>query len=152
MVKKRIREKTPIWKVVLSDIAGVSLLILVPFLGPLPGPGGIPLLLAGLGLLAMNHDWADRWLHYAKIHSESLRHVFFPDTTWVKWAWDIFAAFMLGFGTWVNIIADENWFWKGISIGIMAGSTTVFMMNRNRITWLDKKIRPGSYKYKDIEK
>lgn len=140
---KQSERKNSVIKIILTDTAGVFCLLLVPFLGPLPGPGGIPLLLAGLGLLASNHDWADRWLHYAKIHSESLRHVFFPDVAWAKWAWDAFVVLCLVGGTWFNIIA-EGWFWTGFSYVILAGSTTVFMLNRDRITWLDEKIRPPS--------
>lgn len=142
-MSKQSERQNSVIKIILTDLAGVICLILVPILGPLPGPGGIPLLIAGLGLLAANHDWADRWLHYAKVHSESLRHIFFPDITWVKWSWDFFVVVCLVGGTWFNIIA-EGWFWKGFSYLVLAGSTTVFMLNRNRITWLDEKIRPPS--------
>lgn len=138
MAKKN--PETPWWKVLLTDILAVFLLMLVPFLGPLPGPGGIPLLIAGFGLLAINHDWADNAVLYIQKHSISLRHVVFPNVTWVKWAWDITALMLLLGGTALNIYA-ENWFFKGISIGIMASSTTLFMLNRDRLTWLDKFLK-----------
>lgn len=127
-------------KVLATDALGVLLLLLVPVIGPLPGPGGIPLLIAGFGLLAINHDWADGAVLYVQKHSESLRKVVFPDITWAKWSWDLFALFLLLGGTWLNFNA-ENWFLKGISIGIMASSTTVFMLNRDRLVWLDKLLR-----------
>lgn len=132
--------KNPLWKIIATDLAGVGCLILVPFLGPLPGPGGIPLLIAGFGLLAVNHDWADGAVEYVKKNSESLRNIIFPDTTWVKWAWDIFVVILLVSGTWLNVVAD-HWLLKALSVGIMAGSTTVFMFNRDRIIWLDKQLR-----------
>jgi hypothetical protein len=138
MAKKN--PNTPWWKVFLTDTLGVFLLILVPFVGPLPGPGGIPLLIAGFGLLAINHDWADGAVDYVKKHSESLRNIIFPDVVWVKWAWDLFAVILLTGGTWLNFVAD-NWFFKGMSIAIMASSTTLFMLNRDRIIWLDKFLR-----------
>lgn len=131
---------TPWWKVLATDTLGVLLLMLVPVLGPLPGPGGIPLLIAGFGLLAVNHDWADGAIVYVKKHSESLRNVVFPDITWVKWSWDVFAVFLLGLGTYLNVVA-EHWLIKGLSIGVMASSTTLFMLNRGRIVWLDKVLR-----------
>lgn len=134
-------------KVILTDLAGIILLILVPFLGPLPGPGGMPLLIAGLGLLAINHDWADNLLHKAKLHSDSLRRIVFPDITWIKWFWDVFAVAALSIGVYLSFIVD-GYFLRAVSVVIMAGSTTVFIMNRNRITWLDKKIRPGSNRNK----
>lgn len=136
----RKNNSNPLWKVIATDIAGVFLLILVPFLGPLPGPGGIPLLISGFGLLAINHDWADDMIIYIKKHSESLRGIVFPNINWVKWAWDITAVALLVFGTILNITAGW-WVLKALSYGIMASSTTVFMFNRDRINWLDKQLR-----------
>jgi hypothetical protein len=136
--------KPPKYKVILTDTAGVMLLMLVPFLGPLPGPGGIPLLLAGLGLLALNHDWAKDALVYAKKHSESLRNVFFPNIPWVKWAWDIFAVSLLIGGTIMNFLVHGNTFLVLVSIVIMASSTTIFMLNRNRLDWLYKALKKAS--------
>jgi hypothetical protein len=135
MAKKN--SENPWWKILATDTLGVLLLLLVPVIGPLPGPGGIPLLIAGFGLLAINHDWADDAIVYVKMHSESLRSVVFPNITWVKWSWDLFAFALLSFGTFLNFQA-EHWLVKGLSIGIMASSTTVFMLNRDRIDWLDK--------------
>lgn len=134
------RRKNPLWKVVATDALGVLCLLLVPFFGPLPGPGGIPLLLAGFGLLAANHDWADNAIHYVKRHSESLQNVIFPNIAWVKWSWDIFVILLIIGGTWLNIAAG-NWFWKAFSYGLLAGSTTIFMLNRNRLAWLDRQLR-----------
>jgi hypothetical protein len=48
----------PRYKRILIDVAGFSLMIIAPFLGWLPGPGGIPLFLIGLSLVATNHEWA----------------------------------------------------------------------------------------------
>jgi hypothetical protein len=128
------------WKVLATDTLGVCCLILVPFVGWLPGPGGIPLLIAGFGLLAVNHDWADDAVNYVQQHSESLRGIVFPDRKWIKLAWDVLVLILLVGGTALNFAA-ENIIVKGISIGIMAGSTTIFMFNRDRISWLDKQLR-----------
>lgn len=136
----RKKNNNPLYKVILTDMAGVGCLMLVPFLGPLPGPGGIPLILAGLGLLAANHDWADDAIFYVKKRSTSLRKIVFPNVTWVKWSWDLFSLSLISFGTWLNIIA-EHWLLKGVSIGIMASASTIFMLNRDRLDWLDKALR-----------
>lgn len=136
----RKQNNNSLLKVILTDTAGVGCLMLVPFLGPLPGPGGIPLIIAGFGLLAANHDWADDAIVYVKKHSTTLRDVVFPNVTWVKWSWDLFALSLVSFGTWLNIIA-EHWLLKGMSIGIMASASTIFMFNRNRLEWLDKALR-----------
>jgi hypothetical protein len=134
------KNKNPKWKVIATDTLGIICLILVPLVGWLPGPGGIPLLLAGFGLLAVNHDWADSAVDYVKERSQSLRDVIFPDVTWVKWSWDILVFILLVGGTILNFQA-ENFIVKGLSIGIMAGSTTLFLMNRDRISWLDSQLR-----------
>lgn len=55
-------------KRVVVFILGVSLLILSVALGWLPGPGGIPLALAGLWLLSTEFDWAKRWRRKVKAH------------------------------------------------------------------------------------
>jgi hypothetical protein len=70
-VKKQIKR-------IAYDIAGVSLIIASPLLGWLPGPGGIPLFLAGLGLLAVHNEWARNLLHIAKIHAEDFLDFIFP--------------------------------------------------------------------------
>ncbi len=127
-------------KIIVTDLAGIGCIALVPFLGPIPGPGGIPLLLTGLGLLAVNHEFARKWLRYAKKHSKSISDIVFPDVTWVKWAWDIFAVSVLAFGFWLSL-QSEWWLLKGVSIGIMASSSTIFMLNRDRITKLDSIFR-----------
>ncbi len=132
--------KNPLWKVIITDLGGIGCLILVPFIGPLPGPGGIPLLITGFGLLAVNHDWADSAVDYVKEHSESLRNVLFPKIKWVQWSWDLFCLMLLGGGVWLNIY-PEHWFWKALSYGVMASSTTLFMMNRDRVIWLDNQLR-----------
>jgi hypothetical protein len=132
----RKNPETPWWKVLATDTLGILLLLLVPLIGPLPGPGGIPLLLAGFSLLAINHDWADGAIAYIKKHSVSLRHVVFPDIPWVKWSWDILSVVLLVGGTYLNVVA-EYWLLKALSIGIMASSTTLFILNRNRINALD---------------
>jgi hypothetical protein len=49
-------------KHIVLDALGILLMIISPLFGWLPGPGGIPVFVAGLALLAVNHEWAKRWL------------------------------------------------------------------------------------------
>ncbi len=137
------KKPTSILKIIATDLAGITCIILVPILGPLPGPGGIPLLLSGLGLLAVNHEFARRWLHYAKKHSKSITSIAFPDITLVKWAWDMLAVSLLLGGLLLSF-RSEWWLFRGLSIGIMATSSTIFMLNRNRIAKLDSFFRHRS--------
>lgn len=127
-------------KVILTDAAGIGCLLLVPLLGPVPGPGGIPLIIAGFGFLAVNHDWADDAIVYVKKHSDNLRKIIFPDRTYIKWAWDVFSLSLFFLGLYFNLTSDW-WILKATSIGIMATASTLFVMNRGRIDWLDKALR-----------
>lgn len=58
--------------IILLDIVALTLLILALAFGWLPGAPGIPIALAGLSLLAINHEWAKDLLDKIKIHFESL--------------------------------------------------------------------------------
>jgi hypothetical protein len=61
-----MRQVIRLSKIILIDTLGVICIIGAILLGWLPGPGGIPLLLAGLGLLAINHPWAQRRMDWLK--------------------------------------------------------------------------------------
>ena len=53
-------------------VVGLGLVIVSPFTGVLPGPGGIPIFLVGVAILATEFEWAER------VRDVTLR--------WVKWA------------------------------------------------------------------
>lgn len=66
-------------KVILADILGVLLIIGSILFGWLPGPGGIPMFLAGLSLLAINHKWAKKLLDNFKEQGMKFLNNFFQD-------------------------------------------------------------------------
>jgi hypothetical protein len=134
------KHKNSLWKVIATDFAGIVFILLVPFLGPLPGPGGIPLLLAGFGLLAINHDWADDVIQYIKKHSVSLRAILFPAKAWVELIWDLSAFVLLTLGIWLNV-TETSLLVTGLSITAMAVASTILMMNRDRIARLEKALQ-----------
>lgn len=98
------------------------------------------MLLSGLGLLAVNHEFARKWLHYARKHSQSINSILFPNIRWVKITWDAVALALLIGGVLLNL-QSEWWLLHGLSIGIVATSSTIFMLNRNRLAKLDNLIR-----------
>lgn len=76
-------------KAILVDILGVLCIIAAPLLGWLPGPGGIPLLILGLSLLATNHEWAERVMNRVKEEtSKATKRVSEADPV-TKWTIDI---------------------------------------------------------------
>jgi uncharacterized membrane protein YkgB len=77
------------FKRILYDIAGITLIVISPFLGWIPGPGGIPVFLAGLGLLAVHNDWAHRLLLYLKDNAVNILESAFPHNPKVERIHDI---------------------------------------------------------------
>jgi hypothetical protein len=71
------------------DAAGYTCVVLALLLGWLPGPGGTPLMLTGLGLLSIHNVWAQRFLHYLKTEGLRLADVIFPDRKIIALLWDI---------------------------------------------------------------
>jgi uncharacterized protein (TIGR02611 family) len=65
-------------------IVGGLLLILAPLTGWLPGPGGIPLFIAGLAVLASEFEWAQRVLMRVKEWVKALTHWTGRQPGWLK--------------------------------------------------------------------
>lgn len=57
-------------------LVGMSFIIAAPFTGVLPGPGGIPLFLIGIAILASEFFWAERLRNYflMRVHWLSLHY------------------------------------------------------------------------------
>lgn len=94
-------------KRILTDVLGVLLIIIAPLLGWLPGPGGIPLFLAGLGLLSINHDWAKDLLEYVKKHGLKRIEKLLRENTVVQHLTDLVGLLLAGVGFWY-LLAKES--------------------------------------------
>jgi uncharacterized membrane protein YfcA len=119
-------------KVILFDTLAVFCFIGVILFGWLPGPGGLPLFLAGLALLAVNHDWAERWLETAKYKSKSFKKILFPNTPWVRHLYD-FVSVVLFVGSGYLFFTTLNNPLRVGSMTIASFSLFVFLVNRERI-------------------
>lgn len=82
-------------KAILIDILGVLIILAAIPIGWLPGPGGIPLIILGLSLLANNHEWAERWMDKVKDEAEKAAKRITESSPTTKWAIDIFAVISL---------------------------------------------------------
>lgn len=118
-------------KVVLTDIAGVCLIILAFLTGWIPGPGGTPLLLAGLGLLAINHAWARRLLWWVKDTGVQLAAKFFKDHPLLMLAYDFLALILLIGG--IYILINIQGFWRATATVAFFLSLAIFLGNRQRL-------------------
>ncbi len=124
-------------KRILVDTAGYGLLIAAALTGWLPGPGGVPLALAGLSLLSIHNKWAMDLREYVLKHGGEILKVIFPKNPVAQWAYDIVAATLLvvaGFLAWRHAAV-----WQ-VTVAASAFFLAVFvaLMNRDRIASLKK--------------
>ncbi len=86
---------------IILDGLGILLILASPFLGVLPGPGGILVFAAGLWLLGHNHGWAKRWLEKTKQKSLNLVDVFFVNNPLVQALYDLVAVILVILGVYI---------------------------------------------------
>jgi uncharacterized protein (TIGR02611 family) len=84
--RRRIRanpRKHLIYRIVIGVVGGL-LIIAAPLTGWLPGPGGIPLFIAGLAVLASEFEWAQRLLLKVKDRVKDLTAWTSRQPGWLK--------------------------------------------------------------------
>ncbi|MBC7546589.1 hypothetical protein H7171_02470 [Candidatus Saccharibacteria bacterium] len=131
----RIKKHT---KRIATDFAGYLLILLGAALGWLPGPGGIPLVLAGLGLLSINNEWAARLRHYLAKNSERLIKIAFPDHKIIQLVYDVVATVLLIVG--IAYLIRHVALWQ-ISLGVtlLFIALTLGLVNRERYLVFKRK-------------
>jgi hypothetical protein len=120
--------------IVLDTLAGLCFIGVILF-GWLPGPGGLPLLLAGLALLAVNHDWAERWLETAKHKGKSFKAILFPDKAWIRNTYDIASVLVFGGAVYLFLTTNNRFVASGC-IAAACFSFFIFLVNRERLNKL----------------
>lgn len=115
-----------------TDIAGYGLIMLGIATGWLPGPGGIPLIVAGLGLLSINNKWAQDLRDYILKNGGKLVKLLFPDNWFVELLYDLAVAVMLVV---VAILASRHAaIWQiSLSIALFFIALFIASMNRDRL-------------------
>lgn len=88
--------------------AGAVLIILGGITGPLPGPGGIPLVLLGLAVWASEFAWAHRLMHWFKLQLVRFRGWNRRQKT-VGWLIFLVALGVVGYG-YLLLIGVPAWF------------------------------------------
>ncbi len=127
-------------KRILTDAAGYLLIIAAGLTGWLPGPGGIPLLIAGLGLLSINNKWAKDLREYVLEHGGKIMQLIFPKHPIAQWAYDIVAILLFALAAYLGWRHAAIW---QISLAASAFflATFVSLMNRDRLARLRGKKR-----------
>ncbi len=119
------------WKVVVLDIIGALFMLFAIATGWLPGPGGIPLFIIGLSLLAINHTWAQKYLDMLKKYADKIGDLVFVQNNKIQIAYDVLSPILILSGAALLISHASIWM---ISLGIMSLflGITLFLGNRNR--------------------
>lgn len=126
------KKQRPLYQRILIDIAGFGLMIISPFLGWLPGPGGIPLFLAGLGLVSLNHEWAENLLKNFERKREELTEKYLMSSPGVSQAIDV--VFLLAMVGGVHVAATQDQIViKGLGLGTITISLIILLSNQKRI-------------------
>lgn len=122
------------------DILGFLFVIAAGLTGWLPGPGGIPLLILGLSLLATNHEWAERILLYVKDHGFKFLDKFFDGSPRVKLLIDIAGIVTVALGVFLVVALTQSRA-KTAAISLFVVSLVLLLGNRKRAQSLRKKLR-----------
>ena len=118
-------------KRIVTDFAGYVLVLAAPIVGLLPGPGGIALLLGGLGLLSLNNHWAKQLRERALSHGGRIVEFLFPRNTAIEWLYDSLVVAVLILAS--VLIWQRSAIWE-LSLAVAAYFTALFvaLMNRDR--------------------
>lgn len=123
-----MKQKT---KAILVDVLGFTLILAAIPLGWLPGPGGIPLIILGLSLLATNHEWAERWLTRVKVEAgKAADKVANTDPT-TKWAIDLFSIALIAAAV-VLVTHVTRSIATTVAISLTIVGLTMLLTNQNR--------------------
>lgn len=78
-------------------------------LSPLPGPGGVPIVIAGLGLLSIHNRWASPLRRHVLSHSGRFVKYLFPANPAVQWFYDVVAVLLLAAVGWIAATHQGVW-------------------------------------------
>lgn len=131
-------------KIILFDTLAVICFIGVIAFGWIPGPGGVPLFLLGLGLLAANHDWAERWLETAKHKGVSFKKWLFPDKPLIRAAYDLGCLLIASSGLYL-LLAHDNRLLDGAGSILITISLFIFLLNRDRFDKISALFRRSKH-------
>lgn len=125
-------------KRILTDVAGYALILLGVAFGWVPGPGGLPLIIAGLGLLSINNEWARRLRIYLLVHGGKFVKKLFPPHPYIQGLYDLVCVALLVI---VAILAHQHSpFWKvSVAVALFFIALFIAAMNRERYERIKRK-------------
>ena len=130
-VMNKRKKNRPLYQRIAFDIAGFGLMIAAPFLGWLPGPGGIPMFVAGLGLVALNHEWAENMLRDFEKKREAYTEKYLMASPKVSLTIDIAGLLIMVAGAFVAINTTSSLI-RLIAFGSISLTIIVLLSNQKR--------------------
>ena len=122
------------------DAGGYFLILLGIASGWLPGPGGIPLVLAGLSLLSIHNEWAQRLRDYIIRDGSKFLRKLFPNNSYIQIAYDALSLALLGGAIWFALRHAALWQYSLAAI-LLALAILVACFNRERYHRLKRRLR-----------
>jgi hypothetical protein len=120
------------------DIIGYLLIVLGLSIGWVPGPGGIPLILAGLTLLSIHNHWARQIIEALKSRGNDLTKLFFPNNPKIQLFHDYLLVITL-FAVSYLVIAQPSRYWWIMALVIGGYTFSSLIFNRSRFKLLTQK-------------
>jgi len=124
------------YKRILFDVVGVILILVGLSIGWLPGPGGIPLILAGLGLLSINNHWAKNAIKHVEKYAKNIKLLLFPNNKLAKYIHNFIAFILFIIALWLIVIIGTP-FSIGLGISCLAIAMAEILLNYNLIKKMD---------------
>lgn len=122
----------------LVDSAGYLLLLASALTGWLPGPGGLPLFIGGLGLLSIHNKWAQDLRDYVLNNGGKVVKMIFPKHPIAQWTYDLVAVALYvvaAFLAWRHAV----WWQVSLAVSAFFLATFVALMNRDRLDSFKKR-------------
>ena len=125
-------KKRNLWQRLAIDIGGFGLLILAVLIAPIPGPGGIPIFIAGLGVLSLNYDWAKHLLVDFEKKRSSLVEKYLVNHKIITTSIDIFGSAIIISAPFVFFNTD-NPVLRAVMIMLFCLAIVLILSNKRRI-------------------
>ncbi len=141
---KGMRKILKFWKILLFDLIGVLLMLLAIATGWLPGPGGIPLFIIGLSILAIHHEWAQKYIDHFKEIVENIGKRIFNNNKHVQLTYDLISPPLIIGGIYLLWLHNATW-QITVSIFMIITGITVLLGNRNRFHRAKARFKKHKY-------
>ena len=122
------------------DIAGFGLIFVSPFVSLLPGPGGLPVFIAGLGILSLNYDWAKNLLKNFDKRYNDFVNKYLVGNKKIAHTIDVLSLIIITTGIY-TLTNAENIILKVFSFGLISFGGFIVISNQKRLEKILKKLK-----------